>query len=131
MEQLKVVVYCRGNTQNELDLQYRELRAFAEKNGYSIVRTISEFGQLDDITWRTLRLMTRYREYSILLIDTLDVLNTSPENITEEIRYLSANGVFVVSIKDGIITTEKFPELLRKRFKVIKCKKYKNRRIYK
>ena len=131
MEQLKAVVYCRGNTQNELDLQYRELRTFAEKNGYSIVRTISEFGQLDDMTWRTLRLMARYREYSVLLIDTLDVLNTSPENITEEIRYLSTNGIFVVSIKDGIITTENLPELFRKRFKVIKCKKYKNRRIYK
>ena len=131
MEQLKAVVYCRGNTQNELDLQYRELRTFAEKNSYSIVRTISEFGQLDDMTWRTLRLMARYREYSVLLIDTLDVLNTSPENITEEIRYLSANGISVVSIKDGIITTENLPELFRKRFKVIKCKKHKNRRIYK
>ena len=131
MEQLKAVVYCRGNTQNELNLRYRELRTFAENNGYSIVRTISEFGQLDDMTWRTLRLMARYREYSVLLIDTLDVLNTSPENITEEIRYLSANGVSVVSMKDGIITTENLPELLRKRFKVIKCKKYKNRRIYK
>ena len=51
MEQLKAIVYCRGNTQNELDLQYRELRTFAEKNGYSIVRTISEFGQLDNMTW--------------------------------------------------------------------------------
>ena len=131
MEQLKAVVYCRGNTQNELDLQYRELRAFAEKNGYSIVRTISEFGQLDDMTWRTLRLMARYREYSVLLIDTLDVLNTSPENITEEIRYLSANGISIMSIKDGTITIENLSELFRKGFKVIKCKKYKNRRIYK
>ena len=131
MERLKAVVYCRGNTQNELDLQYRKLLTFAEKNGYSIVRTILEFGQLDDITWRTLRLMARYREYSVLLIDTLDVLNTSPENITEEIRYLSANGISIMSIKDGTITTENLPELFRKRFKVIKCKKYKNRRVYK
>ena len=131
MEQLKAVMYCRGNTKNELDLQCRELRTFAEKNGYSIVRTISELGQLDDVTWRTLRLMARYREYSVLLIDTLDVLNTSPENITEEIRYLSTNGISVMSIKDGIITTENLPELFRKSFKVTKCKKYKNRRIYK
>lgn len=131
MEQLKVVVYCRGNTQKELNLQYEELRTFAKNNGYHIVRTISEFGDLDDMTWRTLRVMARYREYDILLIDTLDVLNTSPENITEEIRYLSQNGVSVVSIKDGTITTENLPELFRKRFKVIKCKKYKNRRICK
>ena len=131
MEQLKAVVYCRGNTQTELNLQYEKLQTFAERNAYHIVRTISEFGSLDNMTWRTLRLMARYREYEILLIDTLDVLNTSPENITEEIRYLSANGVFVVSMKDGIITTENLPELFRKKFKVIKCKKYKNRRIYK
>lgn len=131
MEQLKAVVYCRGNTKNELSLQDEELRTFAERNGYHIVRTIMELGELDDMTWRALRRMARYREYDILLIDTLDVLNTSPENITEEIRYLSANGVAVVSIKDGTITTENLPELFRKRFKVIKCKKYKNRRIYK
>ena len=93
------------------------------------MRTISEFGNSDDMAWRTLRLMARYREYEILLIDALDVLNTSPENITEAIRYLSQNGVSVVSIKDGTITTENLPELFRKRFKVIKCKKHKNRRI--
>ena len=122
MEQLKAVVYCRGNTQTELNLQYEKLQTFAERNAYHVVRTISEFGSLDNMTWRTLRLMARYREYNILLIDTLDVLNTSPENITEEIRYLSQNGVSVVSIKDGTITTEKLPELFRKRFKVIKCK---------
>ncbi len=131
MEQLKAVVYCRGNTQKELNLQYEKLRTFAERNGYHIVRTISEFGNLDDMTWRILRLMARYREYDILLIDTLDVFNTSPENITEEIRYLSQNGISVVSIKDGTITTEILPEVFRKRFKVIKCKKYINRRIYK
>ena len=131
MEQLKAVVYYRGNTQKELNLQYEELRTFAKRNGYHIVRTITEFGRLDDMTWRTLRLMARYREYDFLLLDTLDVLNTSPENITEEIRYLSQNGISVVSIKDGTITTEKLPELFRKRFKVIKCKKYINRRIYK
>ena len=131
MEQLKAVVYCRGNTQNKLNLQYEELRTFAEKNGYRIVRTITEFGDLDDMTWRTLRLMARYREYDILLIDTLDVLNTSPENITEEIRYLSQNGISVVSIKDGTITIENLPELFRERFKVIKCKKCINRRINK
>lgn len=122
MEQLKALVYCRGNTQKELNLQYEEIRFFAERNGYHIVRSISEFGNFDDMTWRTLRIMARYREYDILLIDTLDVLNTSPENITEEIRCLSQNGVSVVSIRDGTITTEKFPELFRKRFKVIKCK---------
>ena len=129
MEQLKSVVYCRGNTQTELNLQYEKLQTFAERNGYHIVRTISEFGNSDDMAWRTLRLMARYREYEILLIDALDVLNTSPENITEAIRYLSQNGVSVVSIKDGTITTENLPELFRKRFKVIKCKKHKNRRI--
>ncbi len=131
MEQLKAVVYCRANTQKELNLQKLELSLYAKHNGYHIVRTISEFGRLDDMTWRTLRIMARYREYDILLIDTLDVLNISPENITEEIRYLSKNGVSVVSIKDGTITTDNLPELFRKRFKVIKCKKYKNRRIYK
>ena len=131
MEQLKAVVYCRGNTQKELDLQYEKLRTFAKRNGYHIVRTITEFGDLDDMTWRTLRIMARYREYEILLLDTLDVLNISPENITEEIRYLSQNGVLVMSITDGTITTEKLPEVFRKRFKVIKCKKYINRRIYK
>lgn len=131
MEQLKAVVYCRGNTQTELNLQYEKLQTFAERNAYHIVRTISEFGNSDDMTWRTLRLMARYREYEILLIDTLDVLNTSPENIMEEIRYLSQNGISIVSIKDGTITTENLPELFRKRFKVIKCKKYINRRIYK
>lgn len=131
MEQLKAVVYCRGNTQKELGLQKEKLSTYAQKNGYHIVRTITEFGNFDDMTWRTLRLMARYREYDILLIDTLDVLNTSPENITEEIRYLSQNGVSVVSIKDGSITTENLTELFRKRFKIIKCKKYINRRIYK
>lgn len=44
MEQLKAVVYCRKNTQKELNLQYEELRTFAEMNGYHIVRTITEFG---------------------------------------------------------------------------------------
>lgn len=131
MEQLKAVMYCRGNMQKELKLQYEELRTFAEMNGYHIVRTISEFGDLDDMTWRTLRIMARYREYDILLINTLDVLDTSPENIMEEIRHLSQNDISVVSIKDGTLTTENLPELFRKRFKVIKCKKYKNRRIYK
>lgn len=112
MEQLKAVVYCRGNTQKELNLQYEELRTFAERNGYRIVRTITEFRRLDDMTWRTLRIMARYREHDILLIDTLYVLNTSPENITEEIRYLSQNRVSVVSIIDGTITTEHLPELI-------------------
>ena len=78
MQQLKAVVYCRGNMQNELDLQKEELSLYAKNNGYHIVRTITEFGDLDDMTWRTLRLMARYREYNILLLDTLDVLNTSP-----------------------------------------------------
>ncbi len=30
MERLKAVVYCRGNTQNELDLQYEELRVLSQ-----------------------------------------------------------------------------------------------------
>ncbi len=124
IEQLKAVVYCRGNTQKELNLQYEKLRIFAKRNGYHIVRTITEFGNLDDMTWRTLRIMARYREYDILLIDTLDVLNTSPEDITEEIRYLSQNGVSVVSIKDGDISIDNLPDLFRKRLKIIKCKKY-------
>ena len=63
MEQLKAVVYCRGNTQKELDLQYEGLRTFAERNGYHIVRTVTEFGDLDNMTWRNLRVMARYREY--------------------------------------------------------------------
>ncbi len=124
MEQLKAVVYCRGNTQKELNLQYEKLRIFAKRNGYHIVRTITEFGALDDMTWRVLRIMARYREYDILLIDTLDVLNTSPENITEEIRYLSQNGVSVLSIKDEDISVDNLPDLFRKRLKIIKCQKY-------
>ncbi len=123
MEQLKVVVYCRGKTQKELNWQYEKLRTFVESNGYHIVRTITEFGDLDDMTWRTLRIMARYREYDILIIDTLDVLNTSPENITEEIRYLSQNDVSVVSIKEGDISVDNLPDLFRKRLKIIKCKK--------
>ena len=129
MKQLKAVVYCRENTQKELNLQYEKLRTYAEDKRYRIVRAITEFGNLDDMTWRTLWIMARYRVYDVLLIDTLDVLNNSPENITEEIRYLSANCVSVVSITDGTISTENLPELFRKRFKIIKCKKYKNRRI--
>ncbi len=108
----------------------RKIRTFAESNSYYIVRTITEFGDLDDMTWRTLRIMARYIEYDILLIDTLDVLKTSPENITEEIQYLSQNGVSVVSIKEGDISVDNLPDFFRKRLKIIKCKEY-NLRIQK
>ena len=56
MEQLKALVYCRGNTQKELDLQKAELSLYAQKNSYHIVRTITEFGDLDNMTWRTFAL---------------------------------------------------------------------------
>lgn len=49
MEQLKAVVYCRKNTQKELDLRKVELSLYAQKNSYHIVRTITEFAYFANI----------------------------------------------------------------------------------
>ena len=70
-------------------------------NELSVVRTYLESGTMDALTYNNLRLQAKYREFEILLIPELEVLGNSAIEITEEVNFLTENGVKVLSIKDG------------------------------
>lgn len=71
-----------------------------------------------------------YDECDVILVETFDVLDFSPDVTTEEIKYLNERGVRIVSVDEGEITPDMLPDLYRKRFKVIVCNKnlYNRRR---
>lgn len=78
-----------------------------------------ESGDTDSLTYRSLRLRAKYREFDNLLITGLSVLSNSAIEITHEVSFLNENGVKVVSLKDGELNVETLPQIFRKGFKIV------------
>ena len=79
-----------------------------------------ESGTMDSLTYHSLRLRAKYREFDILLVAELEVLGNSPIEITQEINYLVENGIKVLSLKDGELNGETLPVAFRKNFRLVK-----------
>ena len=124
----RVILYCRSvNGDNgELQKQKNLLDDYAKANGLVVVRTYMESGTMGALTYNNLRLQARYHEFDELLITELAVLGNSSIEITEEISFLVASGVKVLSIKDGELNVETLPSLFRKNFRLNKNIKAKN-----
>ncbi len=118
----RAILYCRSTKGDNSELQEQKgaLDNYAKANGLAVVRTYIESGAMDTLTYHNLRLQARYHEFDELLITELTVLGNSSIEITEEISYLTKNGVKVVSLKDGELNIETLPSVFRKYFR-IKC----------
>ena len=118
----KAILYCRSVAGNRAELQSQSeaLSVYAKANGLSAIRTILESGKMDALTYNSLRLQAKYREFDVLIVPELEVLGNSPIEITHEVNFLTENGVKVVSIKDGELNAETLPNTFRKGFRLVK-----------
>ncbi len=100
----RAILYCRSVKGNYADLQKSKQsieRICQSKRIISSSHLLGKCGTMDALTYNNLRLQAKYREFEILLIPELEVLGNSAIEITEEVNFLTENGVKVLSIKDG------------------------------
>ncbi len=114
----RAILYCRSANGDNSELQEQKdvLGDYAKAKGLAVVRTYIESGTMGALTYHNLRLQARYHEFDELIITELAVLGNSSIEITEEISFLVASGVKVLSLKDGELNVETLPSHFRKRF---------------
>ena len=115
----RAISYCRSAKGDNSELQEQKdvLVNYAKANELAVVRTYIESGTMSTLTYHNLRLQARYHEFDELLITELSVLGNSTIEITEEISFLVASGVKVLSLKDGELNVETLPSVFRKYFR--------------
>ena len=118
--EIRAIVYCRSEARADLQRQKKEVLSFAKAQGYTVTETFVESGTMSSLTYHSLRLRAKYREFDILLVAELEVLGNSPIEITQEINYLAGNGIKVLSLKDGELNGETLPVAFRKSFRLVK-----------
>ena len=116
----RAIVYCRSEASDDLQLQTEKILSYAKAQGYTVTETFMESGSMDSLTYHSLRLRAKYREFNILLVAELKVLGNSPIEITQEINYLADNGIKVLTLKDGELNGETLPVAFRKSFRLVK-----------
>lgn len=116
----RAIVYCRSEARGDLQLQAEKILSYAKMQGYTVTETFMESGTMDSLTYHSLRLRAKYREFNILLVAELEVLGNSPIEITQEINYLAENGIKVLTLKDGDLNGETLPITFRKSFRLVK-----------
>lgn len=115
----RTIVYCRSKVRDALQRQEKKILSYAKAQGYVVTETFKESGTMDYLTYHSLRLRAKYREFDILLVADLEVLGNSPIEIMHEINFLMEKGVKVISLKDGELNVESLPLLFRKMFRLI------------
>lgn len=122
VRELRSILYCRSANGDNTELQEQKdaLDDYAKANGLAVVRTYRESGTMGALTYNNLRLQARYYEFDELLITELSVLGNSSIEITEEISFLVASGVKVLSLKDGELNVETLPNVFRNNFRLLK-----------
>ena len=118
----RAIVYCRSEARDNKKLQHqgRSILAYAETQGYTVKETFMESGKMESLTYNSLRLRAKYREFDVLLISELDALGNSPIEITNEINYLVENSIKIISLKEGELNADTLPTLFRKGFRFVK-----------
>ncbi len=116
----RAIVYCRSDAREDLQRQKEKILSYAKMQGYTVTETFMESGSMDSLTYHSLRLRAKYREFNILLVAELEVLGNSPIEITQEINYLANNGIKVLTLKDGELNGETLPVAFRKSFRLVK-----------
>ena len=119
-DKTRAILYCRlaNGDHSELQEQKDVLDDYAKAKGLAVVCTYIESGTMGALTYHNLRLKARYHEFDELLITELAVLGNSSIEITEEISFLVANKVKVLSLKDGELNVETLPHVFRKYFRI-------------
>ncbi len=97
----------------------KELYSFAKNKGWNVIKTI-QTQRIDSFTLFNVRLMAKYREYDYLLIKNFEAFLMPPDEMTEEVRYLTERQVKIETLEDGALTQENIPTFFRNRFKVSK-----------
>lgn len=117
----KAILYCRSVAGNRAELQSQSetLAEYVKVNGLSAIRTVLESGKMDALTYSNLRLQAKYREFDVLIVPELEVLGNSAIEITQEVNFLTENGVKVISLKDGELNAETLPSTFRKGFRIL------------
>ena len=116
----RAIVYCRAETRDELQRQQEKILPYAKAQGFSVAETFMESGnKTDSLTYYSLRLRAKYREFDILLLSDIATLGNSAIEITLEIDFLNQNGVKVISLKDGELNAETLPQIFRKGFRFV------------
>ncbi len=108
----KVVIVCKKEEE-------KELHSFAKNKGWNVIKTI-QTAHIDSFTLFNVRLMAKYREYDYLLIKNFEAFLMPPDEMTEEVRYLTERQVKIETLENGTLTQKDIPTFFRNRFKVIK-----------
>ncbi len=118
----RAIQYCRSavGDKNELQRQITGLSEYAQAQGFTVTDTFMESGTMGTLTYHSLRLRAKYRVFDILLVTELDVLGNNAIEITQEVDFLTENGVEIISMKDGALNAETLPTLFRKKFGFVK-----------
>lgn len=117
----RAIVYCRSEARDGLQRQEEKILKYVKSQDLSVRETFMESGnKTDSLTYHSLRLRAKYREFDVLLITELSVLGNGAIEITHEVSFLNENGVKVVSVKDGELNAETLPQTFRKNFCLVK-----------
>lgn len=117
----RAIVYCRSEARADLQRQEEKILSYAKAQGYTVTETFIESGSCtDSLTYRSLRLRAKYREFDALLIMDVKTLGNSAIEITQEIDFLNQNGVKIISLQNGELNAKTLPDAFRKNFRLIK-----------
>lgn len=105
----RTVIWCCADTQDGTRRQKEHVNLYAEQESLQVVKTISEVGKLDYFSIGVIHRRAKYKEYDLLLIEGLEVMDFSADVLTKEVRYLNTNRVKVFSLNDGEITVNTLP----------------------
>ncbi len=119
----KAVIWCRSEMGDKEDLarQKQVLSLFCQESGFEVIRSYSEYGKADNLKLQIFRQMAICKEFDKLIIENLDIFGFSPDEVTEEVKFLNAHGIQVLSMEEGELTKDTLPDLFRKCIKVIVC----------
>ncbi|MER2269248.1 recombinase family protein [Methylobacterium oxalidis] len=95
-------IYCRVSTADQsCECQERDLRAFAERAGYTVVGVFKETGsgvKLDRIERRKVMALAQARRIDVVLVTELSRWGRSTLDLLETLRELEARRVSVVAM---------------------------------
>lgn len=125
VERQKAVILCRSESHDRSETLSQEALAaeYAKSHGWVVERIYTEFGSVDmkdRTSMRDFRRMAINRDFNMLIFTCLDIFGCVPDEVTEEVRFLTDNGIKIISLQEGEITTESLPNIFRKGFRLVK-----------
>lgn len=121
----KAVILCGSESHDRAEALAQEALAveYVKSRGWVVERIYTEFGSpemRDRTSLRDFRRMAINKEFNVLVFRCLNIFGNVPDEVAEEVKFLTSNGITIVSLKDGEITSESLPNIFRKDFRIVK-----------